>query len=403
MAHLNRRVFLGTSIAGAAAWPSYGQSAPIRIGVLTDMTGLYADSLGPGSVLAAHMAADDVGGSVLGRPIDILAADNQNKADVGSAIARQWYDRDGVGMIVGLDNSAVALAVEQVAKDRTGIVVAIAVSTNDFTGKACMPTALSWNYDSYALTHGVARALVARGLDTWFFISVDFAFGAALEGSATEAVTHAGGHVLGSVRHPIDAGDFSSFLMAAKMSGAKVIALADGGGDMINAVKQASEFGIQQGGQTMVPLLCNISDIHSLGLQAAQGMTLMTSFDWNRNEQTRAWSQRFFNVRQSMPTMNHAAVYSAVSHYLRAVTVAATTNNTAVVEQMRAMPVNDVFTEHGVIRADGRLVHDMYLVRVKRPAESKSPWDYEDILQTIPGDQAFRPLAEAGCRLGQKT
>jgi branched-chain amino acid transport system substrate-binding protein len=399
---LNRRAFLGASMAMVAT-ADHAQSAPLRIGVLTDMTGLFADSIGPGSVLAARMAAEDAGGTVLGRPIEILSADNLNKADVGSAIARQWYDRDGVGMIVGLDNSAVALAVEQVARDRNGIVTAIAVSTNDFTGKACMPTALSWNYDSYALTHGVARTLVARGLDTWFFLSVDYAFGTALEGSATEAVVAAGGRVLGSVRHPIDAGDFSSFLIAAKASGAKVVALANGGGDMINAVKQASEFGIQQGGQTMVPLLCNISDIHSLSLPVAQGITLMTSFDWNRNEQTRAWSRRFFEARHAMPSMNHAAVYSVVSHYLRAVAAAATTDNTAVVAKMRAMPVQDVYTQHGEIRADGRLVHDMYLVRVKQPAESRGPWDYEEILQTVPGDQAFRPLAEAGCPIGKKT
>jgi branched-chain amino acid transport system substrate-binding protein len=402
VANFSRRTFLGASLATVSTG-GLAQTAPVRVGVLTDMTGLFADSIGPGSLLAARMAAEDAGGTVLGRPIEVLSADNQNKADIGSAIARQWYDRDGVGMIVGLDNSAVALAVERVARDRNGIVTAIAVSTNDFTGRACMPTALSWNYDSYALTHGVAHALVARGLDTWFFLSVDFAFGTALEGSATEAVVAAGGRVLGSVRHPLDAGDFSSFLVAAKASGAKVIALANGGGDMINAVKQASEFGIQQGGQTMVPLLCNISDIHSLGLPVAKGITLMTSFDWNRDEQTRAWSRRFFETRHAMPSMNHAAVYSVVSHYLRAISAAGTTDNTAVVAKMRAMPVHDVYTDHGEIRADGRLVHDMYLVRVKQPADSHGPWDYEEILQTVPGDQAFRPLAEAGCPLGKKT
>jgi branched-chain amino acid transport system substrate-binding protein len=279
--------------------------------------------------------------------------------------------------------------------------VAIAVSTNDLTGKFCMPTAMSWNYDSYALTHGVARTLVARGLDSWFFLSVDFAFGTALEGSATEAVLSAGGKVLGSVRHPIDAGDFSSYLVAARASGAKVIALASGGSDMTNAVKQAAEFGITQGGQTVVPLLCNLADIHSLGLATAQGMTLMTSFSWGRNEQTRAWSQRFFAQRQAMPTMNHAAVYSAVSHYLRAVAVTGTTDSGAVVVDMRATPVRDVFADDGRVRADGRMVHDMYLVRVKRPAESLGPRDYEAILQTVPGGQAFRAAADAGCPLAK--
>jgi branched-chain amino acid transport system substrate-binding protein len=400
---LDRRAFLGSSLALAAGavdtHVGRAQASPVRIGVLTDMTGLYSDSIGPGSVVAARMAAEDASGSVLGRPIEVLAADNQNKADIGSAIARQWYDRDGVGMVVGLDNSAVALAVEQVAKERNAIVVAIAVSTNDFTGRFCTPTALSWNYDSYALTHGVARSLVARGLDTWFFLSVDFAFGAALEGSATEAVVSAGGKVLGSVRHPIDAGDFSSYLVAAKASGAKVVALASGGSDMTNAVKQAAEFGMVQGGQTMVPLLCNLADIHSLGLQAAQGMTLTTSFTWGRTEETRAWSQRFFERRRAMPTMNHAAVYSAVLHYLRAVAASGTTESGPVVSGMRATPIRDIFTGDGHIRGDGRMVHEMFLVRVKQPGESTRPWDYETVLQTVRGDQAFRPQSDAGCPL----
>jgi branched-chain amino acid transport system substrate-binding protein len=407
---LGRRGFIGVTAAvlgtGTAARAQSLQAAaqshaPIRIGVLTDMTGLFSDSIGPGSVAAAQMAAEDIGGSVLGRKIEILSADNQNKADIGSAIARQWYDRDGVSMVIGLDNSAVALAVEQVAKERNSVVIAIAVATNEFTGKFCTPTALSWNYDSYALTHGVAGALVARGLDTWFFLSVDYAFGTALEQSATEAVVAAGGKVLGSVRHPLDAGDFSSFLMAAQASGAKVIALANGGGDMTNAVKQASEFGVQRGGQTVVPLLCNIQDIHSLGLSAAQGITLMTSFDWNRSDQTRAWSDRFYKLRHARPSMNHAAVYSAVSHYLRAIAASQSVDGPTVVAKMRAVPVNDIYTTDGRIRADGRLVHDMFLVRVKTPAESKGPWDYEEILQSIPGKQAFRAESDAGCPLAK--
>ncbi len=402
MQPINRRLFLG-SAASLLATAARAQATPIRVGVLTDMTGLFSDAIGPGSVQAARMAAEDAGGSVLGRPVEILAADNQNKADIGSAIARQWYDRDQVGMIVGLDNSAVALAVEQVARERNGIVIADAVGTNDFTGKFCTPSAMSWNYDSYALTHGIARSLVERGQDTWFFISVDYAFGAALESSASDAVKAAGGKVLGSVRHPIDAGDFSSFLIAAKASGAKVIALANGGGDMTNAVKQSVEFGIGQGGQTIVPLLCNVTEIHSLGLQVCQGMTMMTSFTWDRNDQTRTWSQRFFDVRKAMPTMNHAAAYSAVLHYLRSVAAAGTTDSAAVLEKMKTTTVNDVYTDNGHVRPDGRLVHDMYLVRAKKPSESRYPWDYQEILQTVPGDQAFRPLAEAGCPLRGKT
>ena len=400
MPRLNRRAVLAASLAMIAN-RTRTEAAPIRIGVLTDMTGLYSGSIGPGSVIAAKLAAEDAGGSILGRKIEVLAADNQNKADIGSAIARQWYDREGVGLIVGLDNSAVALAVEQVAKERNGVVIAIAVSTDDFTGKSCMPTAMSWNYDSYALTHNVARALVARGLDSWFFLSVDFAFGTALQNSASEAVVGAGGKVVGSVRHPIDAGDFSAYLVAAKASGAKVVALANGGGDMTNAIKQASEFGVQQGGQTMVPLLCNLTDIHSLGLAAAQGIILMTSFTWDRTADTRAWSQRFFDRHQAMPTMNHAAVYSAVSHYLHAVRTTESTDSTKVVAEMRTATVKDVFTDNGHIRRDGRMVHDMYLVRVKRPTESSGPWDCQEVLETVPGSQAFRTEADAGCPLAK--
>lgn len=398
---LNRRAFCAASGAavGLSTFATRAQPKPVRIGVLTDMTGLYADAIGPGSFLAARMAAEDAGGSVLGRPIEVLSADNQNKADIGSAIARQWYDRDQVGMIVGMDNSSVALAVEQVAKEHNAIAIAIAVGTNDFTGKFCTPTAFSWNYDSYALTHGVAGSLVARGLDTWFFLTVDYAFGAALEKDASDAVRAAGGKVLGSVKHPLTAGDFSSYLSTAKASGAKVVALANGGGDMTGAVKQASEFGLPQGGQTLVPLLCTNTDIHSLGLPVAQGISLMTSFTWDRTEQTRAWSRRFMERHHTMPSMDHAATYSATAHYIRAVAAAGGTDTQAVVAKMREMPVHDFYADNARLRADGRLVHDMYLVRVKKPAESKGAWDYEEILQTVPGDKAFRPLAEVGCPL----
>ena len=400
MLNLNRRALLGAS-AAMVATRGHAQGAPVRVGVLTDMTGPYADSIGPGSFLAARMAAEDAGGTVLGRPIEVLSADNQNKADIGSAIARQWYDRDQVGMVVGLDNSSVALAVEQIARERNGIAVGIAVGTNDFTGKLCTPNAMAWNYDSYSLTRGIARALVARGLDTWFFLTVDYAFGASLENDASDAVRAGGGKVLGSVRHPLGTGDFSSYLIAAKASGAKVIALANAGGDMTGALKQASEFGLQQGGQALVPMLCTNMDIHSLGLPVAQGITLMTSFTWDRTEQTRTWSRRFFARHRTMPSMDHAATYSAVGHYLRAVAAAGSTDTAAVVAKMRTLPVQDFYADGAVVRADGRLVHDMYLVRVKTRAESQGPWDYEAVLQTIPGDQAFRPMAEAGCPAGK--
>lgn len=380
---------------------------PLRIGVLTDMTGLYADSLGPGSVLAATMAAEDAGGHVAGRPIEILSADNQNRADIGSTIARQWYDQAGVSLVVGLDNSAVALAVEQVSRERNALCIAIAVGTNDFTGKFCTPTALSWNYDSYALTHAVASTLVARGLKSWFFITVDYAFGAALQADTADAVRRGGGTVAGSVRHPLNTADFSAYLLAAQNSGAQVIALANGGGDMTGAVKQAAEFGLVSSGKTIVPLLCTIADIHALGQRVAQGITLMTSFTWNRTPQTRAWSQRFFARHGAMPSMDHAATYSAVLHYIRAVGAAGAPDTTpdtaAVLAKMRATPVQDVFAQDAHLRADGRLVHDMYLVRVKTPAETREPWDYEQVLQTVPGDQAFRPLDETGCKITEPT
>ncbi len=399
MKTIQRRAFLAASGAavGLASTSSRAQTAPVRVGVLTDMTGLYADAIGPGSFLAARMAAEDAGGTVLGRKIEILSADNQNKADIGSAIARQWYDREQVGMVVGMDNSSVALAVEQVARERNGIAVAIAVGTNDFTGKFCTPNAFSWNYDSYSLTHGVAGSLVARGLDSWFFLTVDYAFGASLENDASDAVRKAGGKVLGSVKHPLNAGDFSSYLVAAKASGAKVVALANGGLDMTSAIKQASEFGLQQGGQSLVPMLCTNTDIHALGLPVAQGISLMTSFTWNRNEQTRAWAARFKARHPTMPSMDHAATYSATAHYLKAVAAAGTTDTQAVVAKMREVPVKDFYADNATLRADGRLIHDMFLVKVKKPAESSGAWDYEEVVQTVPGDKAFRPLAEAGC------
>jgi branched-chain amino acid transport system substrate-binding protein len=400
-----RRAFVAGSAAALAlpARRGLAQAKPIRIGVLTDMTGLYADTLGPGSVLAAQMAAEDAGGSVIGRKIEILSADNQNQADIGSTIARRWYDQEGVSMVVGLDNSAVALAVEQISRERNQICIAIAVGTNDFTGKFCTPTALSWNYDSYALTHAVARSLTGRGLKNWFFITVDYAFGTALQADTTDAVLKGGGKVLGSVRHPLTTADFSSYLLAAQASGADVIALANGGADMTGAVKQASEFGLVQSGKTMVPLLCTISDIHALGQRVAQGITLMTSFTWNRTDETRAWGQRFFARHHAMPSMDHAATYSAVLHYIRGIAAAGSAETGAALGAMRATRVNDMFAPDAGLRADGRLVHDMYLVKVKAPGASTIPWDYEEVLATVPGAEAFRPLAETGCVVQEKT
>jgi branched-chain amino acid transport system substrate-binding protein len=370
----------------------------VRIGVLNDQSSLYADSGGPGSVLAARRAVEDAGGTVLGKPVEIVFADHQNKSDVGVAVARQWFEVGKVDMAIGFDNSSVALAVEQLAAEHDRIAIAGAVGSTAFTGKACTPTEASWIYDSYALTTSLAKAIVAEGRDTWFFITVDYAFGQSLEADATNAVIAAGGKVLGSVRHPLNTADFSSYLLQAQASGAKVVAFANAGGDMVNATKQANEFGLTKN-QTMVSLLVVITDIHSMELQAAQGLKLVTGFYWDRDEETRAWSKRFFARQGRMPTMGQASTYSAVSHYIKAIAAAGTDEAKAVMAKMREIPVNDFYAHNGRLREDGRLVHDMYLAQVKTPSESTKPWDYYKILKVIPGEQAFRPLSEGGCPL----
>jgi branched-chain amino acid transport system substrate-binding protein len=370
----------------------------VRIGVLNDQSGLYADLGGPGSVVAARMAVEDAGGSVLGKPVEIVFADHQNKADVGVAVARQWFDVGKVDMAIGFDNSAVALGVEQLALEKNRIAIAGAVGSTAFTGKSCTPNEASWIYDSYALTTSLAKATVAEGRDTWFFITVDYTFGHSLEADATAAVLAAGGKVLGSVRHPLNTADFGSYLLQAQASGAKVVAFANGGGDMVNATKQANEFGLTKN-QSIVSLLVFISDVHSMELRAAQGLKFVTAFYWDRNEETRAWSKRFFDRQGRMPTMPQAAVYSAVRHYIGSIAAAGTDEAKAVMAKMRERPVNDFYVKNGHVREDGRLVHDMYFAQVKTPAESTRPWDYYKILGVIPGDQAFRPLAEGGCPL----
>ncbi|HLX13997.1 MAG TPA: ABC transporter substrate-binding protein [Bradyrhizobium sp.] len=370
----------------------------VKIGVLNDQSGLYADLGGPGSVVAAKMAVEDFGGTVLGKPVEIVYADHQNKSDVGAAIAREWFEVGKVDMAIGFDHSAVALAVEQLAAEKNRIAIAGAVGSTAFTGKSCTPTEASWIYDSYALTTSLAKAIVAEGRDTWFFITVDYAFGHSLEADATAAVKAAGGKVLGSVRHPLNTADFSSYLLQAQASGAKVVAFANGGGDMVNGTKQANEFGLTKN-QTIVSLLVFISDVHSMSLQSAQGLKFVTAFYWDRNEETRAWSKRFFERHGRMPTMSQAAVYSAIRHYLGAIAAAGTDEAKAVMTKMRERPVNDFYVRNGRLREDGRLVHDMYFAQAKTPSESKGPWDYYKVLATIPGDQAFRPLAEGGCPL----
>jgi branched-chain amino acid transport system substrate-binding protein len=370
----------------------------VKIGVMNDQSGLYADLGGPGSVVAARMAAEDAGGSVLGKPIEIVAADHQNKADIGVAVARRWFESEAVDMAIGFDNSSVALAVEQLAAEHNRIAIAGAVGSTAFTGKNCTANEASWVYDSYALTTSLAKSIVAEGRDTWFFITVDYAFGHSMEADATAAVLAAGGKVLGSVRHPLNTSDFSSYLLQAQASGAKVVALANGGGDMVNTVKQANEFGLTKK-QSLVSMLVFISDVHSMQLQAAQGLKFVTAFYWDRDDDTRAWSKRFFDKQGRMPTMAQASVYSAVRHYIASIKAAGTDEAKAVMAKMRELPVNDFYVKNGHVREDGRLVHDMLFVQVKTPAESKGPWDYYKILGTVSGDQAFRPLAEGGCPL----
>jgi len=386
------------SIFGGAANAQLSDNL-VRIGVLADLSGVYADFGGPGDVVAARMAVEDFGGKVLGKPIDVIAADHQSKADIGAAIARQWFDADKVDMAIGFDNSSIALAVEQVAFQKNRVAIAGAVSTTLFTGKNCTPNEAAWLHDSYALANTLARSMVGRGGKTWFFITVDYTFGHSLEAEAKNAVLASGGKVLGAVRHPLNNADFSSYLLQAQASGATVVALANAGGDMTNATKQANDFGLSRAGQTLVSLLVFITDIHSLGLAVTQGLQFATAFYWDRDDESRAWSKRFFAIHQRMPTSAHAAVYSATRHYLHAIEAAGTDEAKAVMAKMREMPINDFFAKTGKLREDGRMVHDMYLVEVKTPAESSGPWDYYKIIATIPGDQAFRPAGEDGCPL----
>jgi branched-chain amino acid transport system substrate-binding protein len=393
---------VASALAGATNASCQVSDGVVRIGVLNDQSGLYADLGGPGSVVAARMAVEDAGGTVLGKPIEVVAADHQNKADIGAAIARRWFDTEKVDMAIGFDNSSVALAVEQLAAEHDRIAIAGAVGSTAFTGKACTPTEASWLYDSYALTTSLARSVVAEGRDTWFFLTVDYAFGHSLETDATNAVLAAGGKVLGSVRHPLNTADFSSYLLQAQASGAKVVALANGGGDMTNAIKQAGEFGLTRGGQTVVSLLVFISDVHSMGLATAQGLKFVTAFYWDRDEDSRAWSKRFFARHGKMPTMAQAGVYSAIRHYLKAIAAAGTDEAKAVMAKMREIPVNDFYAKNGHLRDDGRLVHDMYFAEVKKPSESREPWDDYKILGIIPGASAFRSLEDGGCPVARR-
>ncbi|MBX4859833.1 ABC transporter substrate-binding protein [Rhizobium sophorae] len=371
----------------------------VKIGILNDQSGVYADFGGKSSVEAAKMAVEDFGGKVLDVPVEIVDADHQNKPDIASNIARQWYDTEQVDAIMELTTSSVALAVQAIGKEKKKIDIVTGAATTDLTGKACSPYGFHWAYDTHALAVGTGGALVKQGGDSWFFLTADYAFGYSLEQQTSDYVKASGGTVVGAVRHPLSSQDFSSFLLQAQSSGAKVIGLANAGLDTSNAIKQAAEFGITQGGQHLAALLFTLAEVHGLGLDAAQGLTLTEGYYWNRDDESRAFAKKFFARTGKMPNMVHAGTYSAVTQYLKAVQKAGTDETEAVAKQLHEMPVDDVFGRGGTVGANGRMIHDMYLLQVKKPSESKEPWDYFNVLATIPGKEAYIDPAKSGCDL----
>jgi branched-chain amino acid transport system substrate-binding protein len=402
------RVSFATAAAVVALAAGSAEAAfsdgKIKIGVLNDQSGLYADLGGQGSVLAARLAAEDMGDSLDGTPIEIVFADHQNKPDVGSNIARQWYDVDQVDVILDVPNSAVALAVNEVTREKNGVFINSGAATSDLTGAKCSPNTVHWTYDTWALANGTGKAVVETGGNTWFFLTSDYAFGHALERDTSVVVKENGGQVLGAVRHPLNTSDFSSFLLQAQGSGAKVIGLANAGGDTINSIKQAAEFGIVEAGQQLAALLLFLTDVHGLGLETAQGLVFTEAFYWDMNDQTRAFAERMVAGNRGIhPTMVQAGVYAGVTHYLKALkALGDDTDGKAVVAKMKEIPTEDPLFGKGTIRADGRKTHDMYLFQVKTPEESTKPWDYYKLRATIPAAEAFRPLGEGGCPLVQQ-
>ena len=398
---LLRAFLLPLALAAAAAHAQTPK--PLRIGVMTDMAGMTMDVVGPGSVIAAKMAAEDFGGKVGARPIEIVTGDHQNKPDVGAVLARKWFDLDGVDAIVDLPNSSVALAVQEVARNANRVVMHTAGASPALTGKSCTPNSVQWSRDSYGLAQSIGSAVVKSGGDTWFFVTADYAFGHATEAAVGEVVTRNGGRILGSARHPTGTSDFSSYLLQAQASKAKVIGMANAGADTILAMKQAAEFGISGRNQRLVAAYINISEIHALGLKASQGVQLVDTAYWDSTDAMRAWSRRFFERHRRMPTSLQADVYSAVTHYLKAVQTTESSDGAAVVRAMKAMTIDGPVLNNARIREDGRVVRDYYLFRVKAPEESKAPWDYYKLEQTIPGEQLVRPLSESECPMVRKT
>jgi branched-chain amino acid transport system substrate-binding protein len=403
-----KRKLLTIAAAAACAFGGAAQAqisdGTVKIGVLNDMSGLYSDITGPGSLLAARMAVEDyvkATGSKL--KIEVIGADHQNKPDVGSNIARQWFDTDKVDMIADVPTSSVGLAVAAIAREKGKLHVNAGSATSDLTGKACNANTIHWAYDTYMLANGTGKAIVKNGGNTWFFLTADYAFGHALERDTEAVVTKNGGKVVGKVRTPFPTQDFSSFLLQAQSSKAKIIGLANAGGDTTNSIKQAAEFGIVRGGQNLAGLLVFLPDVHSLGLNVAQGLMLTETFYWDLNDQTRAWSRRFATANSGkMPSMVQAGVYSSVIHYLKAVEAAKTDDGTKVAAKMKELPTDDPLFGKGVVRADGRKIHPAYLFEVKKPSESKGPYDYYKLAATIPANEAFRPLSESECPLVKK-
>ncbi|MFN7008622.1 MAG: ABC transporter substrate-binding protein [Allorhizobium sp.] len=384
------------SSTAAYAEPSDGK---VKIGILNDQSGVYADFGGKFSYEAAKMAVEDYGGKVLGVPVEVVTADHQNKPDIASNIARQWYDTEQVDTIMELTTSSVGLAVQALSNEKKKITINTGAASTELTGKQCTPYGFHWAYDTYALAVGTGGAMVEQGGDSWFFLTADYAFGYSLEENTGNFVKEKGGKVLGSVRHPLATTDYSSFLLQAQSSGAKVIGLANAGMDTQNAIKQAAEFGIVAGGQRMAALLFTLAEVHGIGLEAAQGLTLTEAFYWNRDDESRAFGKRFFERTGAMPNMVHAGTYSAVTSYLKAVEAAGTDETEAVAAKLHELPIDDVFAKGGKVAANGRMIHDVYLMEVKKPGESDVAWDYYNVLATIPGDKAFMDPAKSGCPL----
>jgi branched-chain amino acid transport system substrate-binding protein len=374
----------------------------VKIGVLTDQTGLYADAAGPGAVEAVRMAIADFGGKVKGVPIEMVDADHQNKADVGAAIARRWFEQENVDIIVDFANSAVAFAVSELAKQKNKAILISSAGSSDLTGKGCSPNLVQWTYNTFSLANSTARALVKEGAKSWYFITVDYAFGHALRNDAAKTVEKVGGAVVGDVRHPLNSMDFSSYLLQAQTSKADVIAFANTGGDLANSIRQAQEFGLAKGKQKLAAFLMQTSDIHAIGLQAAQGLELTTAFYWDLDDKTREFTARYMAKTGKRPTMVQAGLYSGVMNYLKAIDKSGTDDGLKVIAQMKTMPIDDFFARNAYMREDGQLIHDMYLVQVKTPAESKGAWDYEKLVQVIPGKDAFVTPEDSACPLLKK-